>query len=95
MSGKIDFKTRQSRSKDPKYSYYPEWYLEIVGENGKTITVSPPYREVIKILKKIFLHEYNVDKDRHNRIPQAPRIANDLKQLGDKCLKYLDESSIV
>ena len=52
MSGKITVKVRKGKSKDPRYSYYPEWYIEIKGEDGTITTVSPTFNELADILVK-------------------------------------------
>jgi len=75
MSGKIIVKVRKGKSKDPRYSYYPEWYLEIKGEDGTITTVSPTFNELADILVKILLHEKKVDLTR-KRKPDFEKYMN-------------------
>jgi len=75
MSGKITVKVRKGVSKDPRYSYYPEWYLEIKGEDGTVTTVSPTFNELADILVKILLHEKKVDLTR-KRKPDFEKYMN-------------------
>jgi len=75
MSGKITVKVRKGKSKDPRYSYYPEWYLEIKGEDGTITTVSPAFNELADILVKILLHEKKVDLTR-KRNPDFEKYMN-------------------
>jgi len=75
MSGKIIVKVRKGVSKDPRYSYYPEWYLEVKGEDGTITTVSPTFNELADILVKILLHEKKVDLTR-KRKPDFEKYMN-------------------
>jgi len=75
MSGKIIVKLRKGVSKDPRYSYYPEWCLEIKGEDGTITTVSPTFNELAGILVKILLHEKKVDLTR-KRKPDFEKYMN-------------------
>lgn len=67
MSGKIDVLVRAGKSKDPKYSQYCEWYLEVEGEDGVKTKLSPTFPEMRRILKKILIHEYRNDATRFRR----------------------------
>lgn len=67
VSGKIDVSVRAGKSKDPKYSQYCEWYLEVEGEDGVTTTLSPPFSDMRRILKEILIHEYRNDATRFRR----------------------------
>ncbi len=51
MSGKISVKVRPARSKDRRYDFYLEWYLEVEGENGGKVTLSPGYPMVRQMLR--------------------------------------------
>jgi len=79
MSGRIIVKVRKGVSKDPKYSYYPEWFLEIEGEDGTKTTVSPTFEEVANILIEILKHEKKVDLTR-KRKPNFEKYKNYLLQ---------------
>jgi len=50
------------------YNYYPEWYLEINGEDDNKISISPSWEQLKQLIKDIKLHEMLVDKykDRKN-----------------------------
>ena len=68
MSGLINVKIRKGKSLDPRYEYYPEWYLEIKDEDGRMLSnVSPSYRDVEKVLIDILVHELRVDRTRDRR----------------------------
>jgi tRNA-dihydrouridine synthase len=79
MSGRITVKVRKGISKDPRYSYYPEWFLEIEGEDGTKTTVSPTFEEVANILIEILKHEKKVDLTR-KRKPNFEKYKNYLLQ---------------
>lgn len=68
MSGKIEFKVRKGISKNGRYHYYPEWYLECTDEsNFSKVKLSPSYNELSEILKTIIQHEKKVDKTRERK----------------------------
>jgi len=67
MSGQIKVKVRKGISKDPRYAYYPEWYLEIEGENNTKTTISPKFDEMTNILIEILKHEKKVDLTRKRK----------------------------
>jgi len=67
MSGRIEFKVRPGDSYDPRFEYYPEWYLKIIGENEQEIDVSPTYNDVWQLLVKMLQHERINDKMRGRR----------------------------
>ena len=68
MSGKIEVKIRQGVSKDKRYKYYPEWYLEVTDENGvDKVKLSPTFEELCEVLKKIIQHEKKVNHTRDRR----------------------------
>jgi len=64
MSGKIEVKVRQGRSKDPRRGWYPYWYLEIEGEDGNVTTITPTYNQIKNMLVDILVHELRVDYTR-------------------------------
>lgn len=72
MSGEMRFRVRLGRSLDPRYRYYPEWYLEITGEDGTETTISPRYQELCDIFEQIFAHEFLNDAMR-DRTPDYTR----------------------
>ena len=72
MSGEMRFRVRLGRSLDPRYRYYPEWYLEITGEDGTETTISPRYQELCDIFEQIFAHEFLNDVMR-GRTPDYTR----------------------
>jgi ABC-type transport system substrate-binding protein len=88
MSGSITLKVRKGRSLDPRYKYYPEWYLEVKDEGSKkTCIVSPSYTKVETILIDILVHELRVDKTR-NRRPDFVKWRKWLKDLStDKLIE--------
>lgn len=58
MSGEIRFSVRPGKSLDPRYRRYVEWYLQVIGEDGVTTTVSPKYKELCDLFEEIFVHEF-------------------------------------
>lgn len=44
------------------YNYYPEWYLEITGEDQNKITISPSWTQIKQFIKDVKLHEIRVDR---------------------------------
>jgi nitrate reductase alpha subunit len=68
MSGNIKIKIRKGLSHDPRYKYYPEWYMEVTGENGQVVTLSPKYSELESMIGQILTHEKLVDDTRHRKI---------------------------
>lgn len=64
MSGEIEVKVRAGKSKDTRYDEYTEWYLEITGEDGTKISISPSFPDLRKMLRDIALHEFRVDATR-------------------------------
>lgn len=72
MSGRIIQKSRNGRSRDPKYTSYPEWYWEChdEGDDKKFVTLSPTEREFEDLIVNSIIHEDTVDKIRI-RTPQA------------------------
>jgi len=85
MSGKIVFKVRKGVSKDPKYEYYPEWYLEVYDEQDpqKIVRLSPPLERIGKLLMEILLHEKSVNTFRQ-RHPQASKIKKQFQKILDE-----------
>jgi len=78
MSGKIEVKVRQGVSKDKRYNYYPEWYLEVTDENGiDKVKLSPTFEELCEVLKKIIQHERKVNHTR-DRKKEALKRAEEL-----------------
>lgn len=77
MSGKMELKVRAGKSRDPRYDRYPEWYLEIEGEDGVKTKLSPSFPVMRKILKDILVHEYRNDATRFRR----PDFMKKLKML--------------
>jgi hypothetical protein len=67
MSGKIKVKVRLGKSKNSRYSYYPEWYLEVEGEDGIKTTLSPTFEEMIMAIRDILIHERKVDMTRERK----------------------------
>lgn len=67
MSGKLIFKTRKGQSRDDKYAYYLEWYMEIEGEDGVKTRLSPRYDEFADFIKKVLVHEYRNDATRDRK----------------------------
>jgi len=67
MSGKIEVKVRPGKSLDIRYKAYPEWYLEILGENGDITTLSPSFSDLRRMLKDILVHEFRVDATRKRK----------------------------
>ena len=46
------------------YNYYPEWYLEITGEDNNQITISPSWEQLKNFIKDVKIHEMFIDKFR-------------------------------
>ena len=74
MSGKIKFITRKGVSKDKKYPYYEYWALNVTGEDGTVIELTPNYKELMNVFKQIFAHEKKMDRER-DRKPDATKWA--------------------
>lgn len=72
MTGEIKLKIKKGISKDPRYEYYPYWYLEITGESGQKINITPSFAQLRSMLLDIFEHEKAVDMSR-SRKPDAPK----------------------
>jgi len=84
MSGKIDVKTRAGASKDPRYSAYSEWYMEVTDEDeDKKVIVSPSFLELIDALVEIGKHEYMVDITRERR-PYFPEYMRMIRSISDR-----------
>lgn len=87
MSGNINFRIRKGRSKDPRYPYYPEVVLEVTGECGNKVDISPSYNDLFDILKTLRKHELKIDATRERRkyvsilITQLEELLASLKQL--------------
>lgn len=64
MSGHMEIKIRPGLSKDPRYDNYLEWYLEVMGEDGKKTKLSPGFPVIRKMLVDILTHEYRNDATR-------------------------------
>lgn len=65
MSGKLIFRTRRGRSRDPRYREYLEWYMEVIDENGHVkARCSPTYDEFAAFIRKVLVHEYRNDATR-------------------------------
>lgn len=73
MSGKIELKVRKGFSKDRRYNYYPEAYLLVTGEDGNTVSISPKYLELMKMLMDFRMHELKIDLTR-KRVGQASSL---------------------
>jgi len=69
MSGKIELKVRKGYSKDKRYNYYPEWFLEITDEDDENLTVniSPSWEALKNLIRDIKIHELRVDKTRERK----------------------------
>lgn len=85
MSGKIVFKVRKGVSKDQKYQYYPEWYLEVYDERDpqKVIRLSPTIERICELIMEILLHEKAVNTFRE-RNPQALKIKKQFQRILDE-----------
>lgn len=70
MSGKIEFKIKQGKTNfqkgvaeyphpvfDKKLGFYPNWYLEIIGEDNQITTITPTIEEIAKIISEIMVYE--------------------------------------
>jgi len=79
MSGIIKLKVRKGNSKDKRYKYYPEAYLEIIGEDNKKINISPSYNDLINVLIDFRKHELKVDRTR-KRKNYTSKLINSLEQ---------------
>ncbi|KKM71124.1 hypothetical protein LCGC14_1433850 [marine sediment metagenome] len=49
------------------YNYYPEWYLEITGEDSNKITISPTWDQLKEFIKDVKIHEMRVTKYRKRK----------------------------
>jgi len=62
MSGNIKFKIRKAKPKGINKTFkdigwYPEWYLEITGEDNVTTTISPTVDEFCGLIEMIVKYE--------------------------------------
>lgn len=89
MSGIIKLKVREGYSKDKRYPYYPEWCLEIIGENNNKIEVSPSYFQLLELFKKIMQHERIVDITR-KRKKDSIKWLKFFEQLDEEVIKFKD-----
>jgi hypothetical protein len=92
MSGKIILTIRAGASLDWRYKYYPEAYLIIMGEDGKTTTISPPYESknrgdsIEEMLIEFRRHELKVDSTRERK-HQTSKLIKFLENLIPKLRK--------
>ena len=73
MSGKLIFRTRRGRSRDPRYEQYIEWYMEIEGEDGVKTRLSPTFPEFASFIRQILIHEFRNDATRKRRAELAKK----------------------
>jgi len=78
------------------YNYYPEWFLEITGEDNNKITISPTWNQIKQFIKDVKIHEMFIDKFRE-RNKDADRwmetITNASKELQTE-LSHFDDLEI-
>jgi len=77
MSGRIELHVRKGFSKDRRYSYYPEAFLIITGEDGTCVNISPKYGDIMKMLMDFRKHELKVDLNRVRK-SYVSRLINEL-----------------
>lgn len=58
---KLTLIIRKGRSKDKRYSWYPNWSVEIEGENGEIITWTPTKKLILNFIDEFLIHEARVD----------------------------------
>jgi hypothetical protein len=69
MSGQLIFRTRSGTSLDKRFERYPEWYLEVIGEDKISTQLSPTYDDLNTLFHEIFIHEFLNDWMRERRPP--------------------------
>lgn len=56
---------RKGRSKDGRYSWYPNWSIEIESETGQVITWTPTKKLILSFIDEFLIHEARVDMTRN------------------------------
>jgi hypothetical protein len=64
---KICLLIRKGRSKDKRYDWYPNWSVEIKGENGESITWTPTKKLILSFIDEFLIHEARVDMTRSRK----------------------------
>lgn len=98
MSGSIKLKVRKGKSKDKRYDYYPEWYIEVTDEddNNKKVILSPSWKQIKNLIKDVKIHEIRIDKyrDRKDDADNWMReITNASKELQTE-IQHFEEENI-
>ncbi|KKM23970.1 hypothetical protein LCGC14_1609760, partial [marine sediment metagenome] len=78
------------------YNYYPEWYLEITGEDETKITISPTWNQIKQFIKDVKIHEMRIDKYRDRKDDAdnwMKEITNASKELQTE-LSHFEEKNI-
>jgi hypothetical protein len=91
MSGKISVKVRIGTSHNGSYNCYPEWYLEVEGEDGVKTRLSPKFEDLKNVIRDILLHEKKVDMTR-DRVPNFPKWKEFLKKVIEETEKIKPEN---
>ena len=95
MSGNIKLKARtgltlkqkRGHHKEGDASYYPEAYLEVTGECGEKVCLSPSYNDLCNLLIAFRKHELKVDYNMNRKnyvsklITQIEDLLRKLKQI--------------
>lgn len=87
MSGKIKLKVRKGKSLDWRYTYYPEAYIDVTGECGNIVSLSPSYKNIMDLILAFRKHELKVDRTRYRKtytsklIGYVKEILSQLKQI--------------
>jgi len=78
------------------YNYYPEWFLEITGEDNNKITISPSWTQLKQFIKDVKIHEMRVDRYK-DRKKDADRWMDTITQAAKELqteLSHFEESNI-
>jgi hypothetical protein len=61
MTGEIKVIIKEGTSKDPRYSKYAYWALEVTGEDGTKTILTPDFDAIDKMIVDILTHETVMD----------------------------------
>jgi len=84
---------RKGSSLDKRYSWYPNWSVEITGEDGHTITWTPTKKLFFNLIDEFFVHESLVDMTR-NRNSDTEIYKNTLDEIVLRVQKQLKDFDI-
>ena len=94
MTGKIEVQVRIGQSKDTRYDSYPEWYMKVTGECGKSVILSPNWPQLQDFIKDVKIHEMRVDLTRELRENDADNWEESIKQAAEEAQRQIKDFEI-